>query len=190
MQSDIKFKYDQKKLRNIQAFMNGDQKVKIGILGNEWKTKPNPKLKPGTSPATLAATHEFGGMSTDDAGRKHYIPARPFLRMAMWRRRGDFIKEIQSQAVKIGQLMAAGDWFKILSNAGATWKGYVLDCFDQGGPGWKPLSAMTLAMRRQVWTGKYKMNQNGKREKIKTASTKILWETGAMARSITYKVEK
>jgi len=177
--TDIKFKIDKAVLAKIEAFIASKPTVKIGILSNQWQTPPDDENERKIGPVELGMVHEFGSKSRN-------IPARSFLRKTAVLRANDFQAEITANREKIFQSIAEGRGQEVLEKVGATWVGYVLDAFDSGGPGWRPLKRATVRRRRLVATGK--ILKSGKAEMKR--SRKILWVTGALARSIHYEVSK
>ena len=185
--SDIKFKYDKEKMENIRRFFDSKPEVKIGVLSNEWKKHPardwkNGKWRPWNrkiGPAGLAAVHEFG-CETKFYGKSVTIPARSFLRLTMQNKAEDFKNYIASNSMKNMDLISIGSGKEFMGKIGAVWVRYVMQTFKSQGPGWGPLSEATLGLRRQV------------KDKI-TGETRpssvILRVTGALARSITWKVK-
>ena len=55
--------------------ISGVEKVQAGV-------KANATYKDGTSMHEVALKNEFGGTTTDENGKNHIIPPRPFLRNA------------------------------------------------------------------------------------------------------------
>ena len=188
---NIKFNFDRAQLDRIAKFVGEPHEVKIGILSNEWKQNPGKDWERKIGPVELAMIHEFGS-------RKRRIPERSFLRLTMATRGRDFKANIEANRDTIMERIASGQGSQILQKIGIQWRAYVLEAFETGGPGWAPLSPKTIAMRRAVWTGEYLkdkkgnelLSKRGKRMREYKQSTKILWVTGAMARSITYQVTK
>jgi hypothetical protein len=103
----------------------------------------------------------------------------------MQNRKSDFIAEISQNRAKMLDAIANGDSQIFLEKVGSTWKGYVKETFDMQGPGWEGLKKRTMAARKAKWTGKI---INGKKEMKK--SHKILWVSGALARSVDYMVKR
>ena len=179
--SSVKFKYDRARLTNIAQFIASSPEVHIGVLSDQWEGRPPREKKNGfwgkwkteIGPAGLAAVHEFG-CKTKLFGHPVTIPQRSFLRLTMTNRATDFAARIYHGKDKIKERFANGEFRQFLGEVGAIWVGYVMDTFDSQGPGWAPLSEYTKSQRREV---------DGK------ISEKILWVTGALARSITWKIK-
>lgn len=171
---NVKFKYDKKQLENVVAFFERKNEVRIGILSNEWKGANDKDLERKIGPVELGAVHEFGST-------KRNIPQRSFLRMTMITRKDDFKAEIYTNRQKILDSIANGNGDNVLEKVGITWRAFVLDTFDRQGPGWRPLKRRTLSARRKVY------NPETQREE---PSHKILWVSGALARSVSYEVTK
>ena len=183
MAGAIKFNYDKSKLDRIVKFFDSKKEVKIGVLSNEWKQAPDKKWERKIGPVELAMVHEFGSTI-------RRIPQRSFLRKTMVLRSGDFKSEIEANRSAIMDNIANGQGYQFLAKVGATWRAYVLEAWNRSGPGWAPLSQRTIDMRRSVWTGKYLADNGKKRRREYAKSTKILWVTGALARSISFEVTK
>lgn len=145
-------------IANIQKFISENAKIKIGVLANEQRDDSH------FGSVELACVHEFGSLIRG-------IPQRSFLRQTMINRKDDFKAEIEANKETIGKRIAAGNGDKVLEKMGATWVRYVMETFDNEGPGWSPLSPKTIANR------------------IKK-SNRILQDTGEMKKSITYMVQK
>jgi len=173
----ITFNYDKTKLDNITRFFNQNNEVRIGILSNQWSETAEGH-ESNFGPVELGAVHEFGST-------KRHIPKRSFLRSTMENRKGDFIAEIAKNRTKMVDAIANGDSQTFLEKVGAKWKAYVFETFERQGPGWLGLSDRTMSLRKAVWTGKL---INGKKEMEK--SSKILWVTGALMRSVSYMVKR
>lgn len=185
--SDIKFKYDKEKMENIRRFFDSKPEVKIGVLSSEWQNHPARDWKNGKwmpwnrkiGPAGLAAVHEFG-CKTRFYGKPVTIPARSFLRLTMQNKTEDFKTYIASNSRKMMDLLSTGGGKEFMGKIGALWVGYVMQTFRSQGPGWAPLSPVTLGLRRQV-----KDKKTGETR----PSSVILRVTGALARSITWQVK-
>jgi len=186
----VKFKYDKTALENIKKFFDAKPEIQIGILSDEYAIHPkewkNGKWVPWSrkiGAARLAAVHEFGADIQLKGGGSIHIPQRSFFRRTMRTRRGDFTTHVESNKMAILMAIAKGQYRKVLGRFGSQWKSYILETFASQGPGWKPLSDVTLGMRRKVLSRKEKKeNPNA----VARPSEKILWVTGAMARSITW----
>jgi len=178
--SDVQFKYDKTALKNIEGFFAKQRTVKIGVLSSQWKENPDGEHERKIGPVELAMVHEFGSA-------KRHIPQRSFLRLTMFNRMADFLRELDANHEKIKQRMAAGNYAQILSNIGATWVRYVVETFERQGPDWQALADRTLAARRAVIDVE-ELKKNPKAPP--RPSNKILWVTGAMMRSITFEVGK
>jgi hypothetical protein len=170
--SDIKFNFDKRQLQNIAKFFEKKHSVKIGILSKEWKENPDKKWERKIGPVELGAVHEFGS-------QKRNIPQRSFLRKTMMTRKDDFKAEIYYNRDKMVRGIAKGNFSQFLEKVGITWRDYVLDTFDRQGPGWRALKKRTIRARRKEFNP-----ATGKKE----ASHKILWVSGALARSVDYEV--
>lgn len=145
-------------IANIQKFISENAKIKIGVLANEQRDDSH------FGSVELACVHEFGSIIRG-------IPQRSFLRQTMINRKDDFKAEIDANKDTIGKRIAAGNGDKVLEKMGATWVRYVMETFDNEGPGWLGLKKSTVDRR------------------IKK-SDKILQDTGEMKKSITYMVAK
>lgn len=174
----VKFSFDKQALQNIGRFFEQNNQVRIGVLSKEWKVNPNKKHERKIGPVELAAVHEFGST-------KRRIPQRSFLRKTMVNRRKDYVKEIEGNRDSIMKMIARGDYIKFLSRVGAVWRAYVLDTFDLQGPGWQALATSTMARRKAKWGHE---ERNGKLVKVKKKSSRILWVTGALARSVGWEI--
>jgi hypothetical protein len=179
----ILFKYDKTKLDNITRFFNQKNEVRIGILSNQWSETAEGH-EDNFGPVELGAVHEFGS-------EKRNIPKRSFLRSTMENRKDDFVTEIYQNRTKMVDSIANGDGKSFLDKVGATWKAYVFETFDRQGPGWAALSMRTMAGRRAEWTGGWtRISGSKKQEKEMKKSSKILWVTGALMRSVNYMVKR
>jgi hypothetical protein len=166
------FKYDKASLDNLQKFIEANHYVKIGVLSLSPKRPPDKESGKSIDAVVLAAVHEFGS-----ATRK--IPERSFLRKTMAMRKKDFNDFFDMGKDKIMRQIMMGNGDVFLNKVGAKWVGYVHETFAAQGPGWAPLSPRRIAERSV--TGRAKGN---------TAKEKfsILWDTGAMLRSIIHEV--
>ena len=173
----ILFKYDKTKLDNITRFFNQKNEVRIGILSNRWSETAEGH-DDNFGPVEMGAVHEFGST-------KRGIPKRSFLRSTMENRKGDFVTEIYQHRTEMIDSIANGQGQTFLAEVGATWKAYVFETFDRQGPGWLAISERTKNARESKWTGKM---INGKKEMKK--SSKILWVTGALMRSVHFMVKR
>lgn len=115
----------------------------------------------GFGAAELAAVHEFGSVSRN-------IPKRSFMMKTMKNYKGEFEQEIKDNFKKISEGLIKNGPVQFLEKIGAKWVGYIMETFDREGPGWKKLKPATIAAK---------------------GSDKILVDTGALKRSITYEVE-
>lgn len=170
--NDVKFTYDKKALENIIAFCAKDHKVKVGVLSNEWEESTDGEFERKIGPAELAAVHEFGSL-------KMNIPRRSFFRKTRTNRLKEFIWKMHLESDITKRLIAEGNGHQVMVNIGETWQAYITDTFHAQGPGWAPLKKRTLARRRKVYNPATKK---------KEPSHKILWVSGALARSIHYEV--
>jgi hypothetical protein len=166
------FKYDKTALDNLQKFIEANHYVKIGVLSISPKRPPDKKTGKSIDAVVLAAVHEFGSPS-----RK--IPERSFLRKTMAMRKKDFNDFFDMGKDKIMKLIMDGNGDVFLNKVGAKWVGYVHETFAAQGPGWKDLSDRRIAERSV--TGRAKGNKDPEKHSI-------LWDTGAMLRSIIHEV--
>jgi hypothetical protein len=170
--SNTAFKYDKASLDNLKKFIDENHFVKIGVLSISPKRPPDPDSGKSIDAVVLAAVHEFGSQARG-------IPERSFLRKTMANRKNDFQDFFDLGKDKIMQQIMIGNGATILNKAGAKWVGYIHDTFKAQGPAWAPLSQRRIAERSV--TGRAKGN------KAKEMHS-ILWDTGAMLRSITHEV--
>lgn len=168
--SKTAFKYDKASLDNLKKFIEENHYVKIGVLSISSKRPPDKNSGKSIDAVVLAAVHEFGSPS-----RK--IPERSFLRKTMAMRKKDFNDFFDMGKDKIMMQIMAGNGDIFLNKVGAKWVGYVQETFAAQGPGWAPLSRKRIAERSI--TGRAKENTAKEMHSI-------LWDTGAMLRSITH----
>lgn len=166
------FKYDKTSLDNLQKFIEANHYVKIGVLATSPKRPPDKNSGKSIDAVVLAAVHEFGSPS-----RK--IPERSFLRKTQAMKKKEFNDFFEMGKDKIMTQIMAGNGDVFLNKVGAKWVGYVHETFAAQGPGWEKLSKRREAERSK--TGRAKGNQA--KEKFS-----ILWDTGAMLRSIVHEV--
>ena len=165
---DVKYKFDKKKLEEIEAFLSKSHKVKIGIVGSsEIYVYEN-----GLDSVQLGLVHEFGS-------RTRNIPERSFLRKTKATYEDKFRADIFFSKDKIFKQISQGQGDKFLNQVGAKWVGWVHATFKAEGPGWPPHSARNLARRQQ--TGRAKGNTG-------PAHWPLLQDTGALLRSISHEV--
>jgi len=190
----VKFTYDKRALDNIVSFMNSTPIVKIGILSDEYRQHPSKEWKNGkwvpwgrkSGPVRIGAIHEFGAtIPNPDGPGTIKIPERSFLRSTMVNRKADFQASVSQNGNRIMNTIAKGKYLEVLGKFGAQWKNYILETFAMQGPGWQPLSDITLGKRRHVLSKKEKKSNP---DAVARPSTKILWVTGALARSIWFEV--
>lgn len=183
MAGTIKSTYDKKIIDNINGFFDGSHGVKIGILSNAWKENPDGKHSSKFGPVALAMVHEFGS-------KKRRIPERSFLRQTLQFRKIEFMSRVEKAADLLMRNLIARKYDKVLNDFGAIWKDYVHEAFEAGGPGWAALKQRTLDGRTKHLltnaSGKPILSSLGKKQY--EASKKILWDTGAMLRSITWEI--
>jgi phage gpG-like protein len=170
----VKFTYDKAAMERVVNYMSRDHEVRIGILSNEWKNDPDKQHERKFGPVELGMVHEFGSKT-----RKRKIPQRSFLRKTLANRKSEFLAEIAANRSTIFKRIVDGQGRNFLEKVGTTWRNYVLDTFDRQGPGWQELSPVTISRR-----AKHYNPATGQDE----ASTKILWETGALARSVHWEI--
>jgi hypothetical protein len=166
------FKYDKASLDNLKKFVEANHYVKIGVLSISPKRPPDKKTGKSIDAVVLAAVHEFGSPS-----RK--IPERSFLRKTQAARKKDFNDFFDLGKDKIMRQIMIGNGDVFLNKVGAKWVGYVHETFAAQGPGWTKLSARRIAERSV--TGRAKGNKDPEKHSI-------LWDTGAMLRSIIHEV--
>lgn len=167
----IEKKFDQQMLANVKSFLKTNKEIKVGILSAEIHPDSDALI------AAIGAVHEFGSQSRN-------IPERSFLRSTYTTRMGDFEKFIESNKLKISQEIMYRGIDQVMNKLGAWWVTAVDDTFEKQGPDtsgsrWKPLSEATLERRDRI----------AERQGIKGPHNhKILMDTGALRRSITYEV--
>lgn len=166
------FKYDKTSLDNLKKFVEANHYVKIGVLSISPKRPPDKNSGKSIDAVVLAAVHEFGSPS-----RK--IPERSFLRKTQAARKKDFNDFFDLGKDKIMRQIMIGNGDVFLNKVGAKWVGYVHETFEAQGPGWRKLSARRTAERSV--TGSAKGNKDPEKHSI-------LWDTGAMLRSIIHEV--
>jgi len=167
----IEKKFDQTMLANVKSFLDTKSSIKIGILSAEVHPDSDSTI------ATIGAVHEFGAPSRN-------IPERSFLRSTYHSRIKDFEAFIEQNKVKISQEVLTLGINNVLNKFGAWWVTAVNDTFDNQGPGlesgkWAPLSPKTLQRRDSIAERQGKQSPH---------EHKILMDTGALRRSITYEV--
>lgn len=173
------FKYDKTSLDNLKKFVEANHYVKIGVLSISPKRPPDKNSGKSIDAVVLAAVHEFGSPWQDRKGMRRTIPERSFLRKTQAARKKDFNDFFDLGKDKIMRQIMIGNGNVFLNKVGAKWVGYVHETFAAQGPGWEKLSARRIAERSV--TGRAKGNK--KPEKFS-----ILWDTGAMLRSIIHEV--
>lgn len=157
---------DDKMFDSIINTLQSKEYVKIGVLG-----KSPVRSTEGPSNAELAATHEFG---------KDNIPQRSFLRLTAHTAGGEFQSFVDENSENILKAITENRWTNVLEKFGAKWVEFVTDTFENQGYGkWPPLADITLL--RRVNPKKLSLKQLRK-------TSKMLQDTGALLRSITYEV--
>jgi phage gpG-like protein len=137
----------------------------IGILSGETHEDDD------FSTASLGAVHEFGSMS-------EHIPSRSFFRLTEKAKGEEMMKFIKANEPAIIKACLNGGMEKIMQKIGAKWNAYLHECFETEGWGtWQELSDETLAARER------------KRSDKTQGGVKILQDTGALERSITFEVK-
>ena len=132
----IDTKYDLKKLDKLVNDLNSDYYIKVGIIGDKTNRNSNDSTN-----AEIGFIHEFGSVTKK-------IPARSFLRMPLFTKSQDIIKD-------------AGNWMRIaikqdkftkiktLKQIGKICENYIREAFSSGGFGkWAPLSQKTIDNKR------------------------------------------
>lgn len=122
--------------------------------------------------AELAAVHEFGTLAGN-------IPARSFFRLTETKRADQMSDFIRAQEQNIMRKVISGQTKLVMEKLCAKWLSYIHECFETEGWGtWKQLADATSKAREK------------KRHKKNQGAAKILQDTGAMERSITFEVVK
>lgn len=118
----------------VKSMDNNRNKVRVGIFGD----KNNRKDFAGTN-ASIGAIHEFG----DPAKR---IPARSFLRMPLFVKSEEILKEASSGMEK---LLAEGKHIDILKRLGIACENAIQRAFGTRGFGfWKPNAPSTIRRKK------------------------------------------
>jgi phage gpG-like protein len=143
---------------------------KVGVLSgtvNKGRQKGDP-----LNNAELAAVHEFGTLAGN-------IPARSFFRLTEEKRAYAMNDFIVAQKDNILKKIMAGQTKNVMEKLCAKWLSYIHECFETEGFGsWQKLEKATLDAREK------------KRKDKSQGGVKILQDTGAMERSLTFEVTK
>lgn len=166
-------RFDDTGLRRLAAlFAGGPKVVRVGIL-----TGPKMARKKKTNPKSAMTNAEIGAVQEYGSFERH-IPPRSFLhkptRSPKARKRivADAAEGLHRELAR-GEAVDAEKSF--YGKIGAGLVATVQDAFDASGPGWKPLSPVTIHRRRtrKVWP---------------RMGTKPLVDIGELREAISFKV--
>ena len=182
----LKFKYDERVVRNLKKAFSQESYVKVGILGGSGAQG---------SQAYIAGVHEFGGNPrVTDKMRRFFraafgasirkdtthihIPRRSFIRLSLTQKGGEYTEWIKASRPQIFREIVAGNLFVILTKIGVQWENYIHECFRTSGWGsWPPISPITEL-------GRLDDDAKGNGQ----VTRQPLRRTGALERSITHEV--
>ena len=158
---------DMRELRALQERLKPFKKwrVKVGILGakaERFDIESSTSTADALNNPTLGLIHEFGS-------KANAIPARSFLRVPLMTKLPKRLEQIGKALWRTIILKQGPE--KALEQLGVQGEIEVQKAFNQGGPGWAPLSPYTVARKK----------------KNKTA---ILIDSGQLKRSISSEVVK
>jgi phage gpG-like protein len=127
-------KHNLKDLDNFVNALSKDFTVRVGILGKKAAQDHG-----GLTNAQVGAVHEFGSY-------KRHIPARSFLRVPLFQKQQDIIKQVGKNALAF---LSKGDFQSVFLQLGVACVGVITDAFQSGGFGaWKKLKPATI--RRKI----------------------------------------
>ncbi len=187
MANETKVKANIDELNKLIRVLKKEKKVRIGIIGS--KATAEHDTESGLTNAKLGAIHEFGadiehpggtpykilangqarfvkksegeGLPVTEAHDIH-IPRRSFLLDPLKDKLPDKIKKLRKYIFKqIFDKKAPDDFYRLLMQESLK---IVKDAFNNGYPGWKPLTAATR--RRPRGTNKILMDTRGLRDSI------------------------
>jgi len=168
------FKYDDTGLRFMAAVLRAKTSVKVGILKGNHDGKDTERHDgSGLSNAAVGAVHEYGSF-TGGFG-KHPIPRRSFLHDPLKSKRLKILDRAKRGFLLALKGAPAVDFWDAI---GAEMVRTVLQSFANSGPGWAPLSPVTIALRKRAHKGR-----NGGGEKP-------LIDTGELRKSISFRVDQ
>ena len=157
--------FDFQKMKNLQGRLNGENKIKIGILSDKTTRKPDPNgALYSYDNAGIGYKHEFGKFSPELGIR---MPVRSFLRMPLKLKFESVLESKRFYKQEMSKILfTKSDDLTFFKKIGETARWCVMEAFKTGGFGqWKP-SAMQFKKNHQT-----------------------LVETNQLQRSVTYKVE-
>ena len=124
--------YDFKGLNDFARGLSKNFSVKVGILGN--KTSRDDEKGSSTN-AEIGLAHEVGSF-------KKNIPARSFLRMPLFVKSSQILKDAQ---YRILELLAKGNMKQIFTNLGVACETQIGEAFGSQGFGtWAPLQEKSI----------------------------------------------
>ena len=165
MKDSVEFKIDLRLFTDKMKKELHKYEAHIGILSAEQHEDDD------FSTAELGAVHEFGSISGN-------IPARPFFSKTEEIKGEEMAAFITANEDKIVEAAFRGQMEGIMKKIAAKWMAYIHECFETEGWGtWKKLEPSTLIARERK---RFEKGQGG---------AKILQDTGALERSITFEVK-
>ena len=167
--------YNLDKLHKFVKGIGQNMVVKVGILGDK-----NARPTGAETNASIGLVHEMGSF-------KRHIPQRSFLRMPLFEKSAEIIKEASIGADK---LLAEGNKLKLMERLGAACVGQIDEAFATKGFGeWTGKKANKKAtIRAKLRRGGFKGAKLEAAMKMKDNDSPLI-DTGELRRSISSKVE-
>lgn len=128
-------KFDLGPLHKFVKSIGNKNFVRVGIFGDK-----NGRSQKGRTNAEIGAIHEYGSFTPV------IIPARSFLRMPLFKKKDEILKEAGQNA---GNLFGEGKHMQVLKNLGIACENAIQEAFASRGFGqWKPDAPSTIKRKR------------------------------------------